>query len=680
MINLSPGTLHRFDQAIQYEWLETNGLGGYASSTVIGAHHRRYHGLLVAATKPPVKRMVMLSKLEESIITPNHTYELGANKYPGAVHPNGYIFLKEFSQELFPSFLYEVPGIQIRKTITAIHGENTVVEKFEVLKADEPFVLKLQPMYAPRDYHNLAVANGQLDGGYTFEDGVFSTQPYEDQPKLFIKVPGASFLPQADWFYQVEYQEELNRGLEGHEDLFSPGNFVVKLEEGQTLYVTASLIDPTYRVAEELIENETLRRENLVRKAGFQDPMIQQLVLAADQFIVRRGDGLKTVVAGYPWFTDWGRDTMISLPGLCLATGRADDAKKILMSFAENVSEGMIPNRFPDNGTEPLYNTIDGTLWFFVAIHKYLETTRDEQFVVEHMMPVLKEILDWHERGTRFGIRMDGDGLLTGGEDGFALTWMDAKAHDWVVTPRKGKAVEINALWYNAWSIYAEILRIAGKEEEASVVEGRAEAVRLTFLREFWNPQTLALFDFIDGNHKDGTIRPNQIFAISLPFPLLDMDQSYQVLDRVERELLTPVGLRSLSSEDPLYRPTYEGDQYGRDGAYHQGTVWSWLLGPYLDALVRIRGGWGRDMAKMIIEQMGTHLGQAGVGSISEIFDGDKPHTPRGCTAQAWGVAELLRPVAEYNLYGQRKPTPSVSFERAVKPDPALQPASQGSH
>jgi glycogen debranching enzyme len=279
--------------------------------------------------------------------------------------------------------------------------------------------------------------------------------------------------------------------------------------------------------------------------------------------------------------------------------------------------------------------------------------------VLTQLLPVLSDILDWHQRGTRFNIKMDTDGLLAGGEDSYALTWMDAVVHDWVVTPRAGKAVEINALWYNAWKIYAYLLHLSGQEAEAEAVELKAESIRETFVQAFWNPQTLALFDRIEGEYKDPAIRPNQVFAISLPFSLLDLDQSYQLLDRVERDLLTPYGLRSLSPEDPAYRPTYEGGQYSRDGAYHQGTVWSWLQGPYLNALIRVRGGWGQEMARTVLERMGAHLDQAGIGSISEIFDGDAPHAPRGCTAQAWSVAELLRVAHEYQLYRRELPQPA---------------------
>lgn len=651
---LSTSILHRFDQAIRYEWLETNGLGGYASSTVIGAMTRRYHGLLVAATRPPVNRVVLLSKLDETICVGERRYDLGANKYRGTVYPNGYIFQQAFEQEMFPTFRYQTAAVTLRKTIAAIHGENTTVITYEVEEAAEPFTLELLPLYAPRDYHHLSQANGGINPHAHWDGEAFYTQAYPDQPGLHIQVPGGHFQGAPDWYYQLEYGEELARGQGGHEDLFSPGRFQVTLHPGDRLGLIVSTEPVHGRDAFALLQQERTRREALLDQAGYQDPLLQRLVLAADQFVVQRGDNLKTVIAGYHWFTDWGRDTMIALPGLCLATGRYDDARKILLSFAQATDQGMIPNRFPDNGEAPLYNTIDGTLWFFVAVHKFLEATEDLPFVAAHLLPVLGDILQWHKRGTRFGIQMAEDGLLAGGEAGLALTWMDAKADDWVVTPRRGKAVEINALWYNAWRIYGYLLKQTQQECLAQQADQQAERIRQAFLSAFWNERSLALYDYFDDEQADPAIRPNQIFALSLPFPLLDIDRAYQVLDRIERELLTPVGLRSLSPEHDSYVPAYGGDQVSRDGAYHQGTVWSWLLGPYLDALIRVRGGWGRDMALRIMQQMVPHLGEAGVGSISEIFDGSAANAPRGCVAQAWSVAELLRVAAEYQLFPRR--------------------------
>jgi predicted glycogen debranching enzyme len=616
---------------------------------------RRYHGLLVAATRPPVNRVVLLSKMDETLHLGSHQVELGANKYRGTVSPNGYIFQQAYEQGFFPTFTYQSHGVTLRKTIAAIHGENTTVITYEVLAADAPFRMDLMPLYGPRDYHHLTQANGLLNTQGTWEDDVFHTQAYPDQPALFIQVPGATFQAEPDWYFQLEYEQELARGQSGHEDLFTPGQFTVALTQGSRLGLIVSTDAPQGRDAFALLEGEQQRRQALLDQAGYDDPLLQRLVLAGDQFIVQRGtEGLKTIIAGYHWFTDWGRDTMISLPGLCLATGRYDDARKILLSFARATDQGMIPNRFPDNGEAPLYNTIDGTLWFFVAVYKFWQATGDLPFIAAQLLPVLGDILSWHQRGTRFDIHMDEDGLLTGGQDSYALTWMDAKAGDWVVTPRRGKAVEINALWYNAWRIYGNLLKQTQQNELAQQADQQAETIRQAFLSQFWNDRGLALYDYIDGEVKDDSIRPNQIFALSLPFPLLDIDRAYQVLDRVERELLTSVGLRSLSPDDSGYLPTYGGDQYARDGAYHQGTVWSWLLGPYLDALIRVRGGWGRDMALRIMQQVAPHLAEAGVGSISEIFDGGGINAPRGCVAQAWSVAELLRVASEYQLFTQK--------------------------
>jgi predicted glycogen debranching enzyme len=374
------------------------------------------------------------------------------------------------------------------------------------------------------------------------------------------------------------------------------------------------------------------------------EPMRRTLTLAADQFIVRRGAEGRTVIAGYPWFTDWGRDTMIALPGLCLATGRFDDARRILGAFAEVASEGMLPNRFPDSGEAPEYNTVDATLWFFIAAQQYLDATGDETFVRERMLPVLRDVVAWHERGTRHDIHVDrDDGLLVAGVEGDQLTWMDAKVGDWVVTPRHGKAVEINALWYNALRILAGFERRWGSEADVNRFDAAAARVRASFRQVFWNDATRSLFDVVHGQDRDASVRPNQIFAISLPHPLLEGLDAAEVLAVVERKLLTPAGLRSLSPDDPRFIGTYIGGPRERDGAYHQGTVWAWLLGPYIDALVRVRGEAGAHDARRIVAAFESHLDEVCVGSISEIFDGAPPHAPRGCFAQAWSVGEILR-------------------------------------
>lgn len=641
-ISFDRSVTKNFEQAIRREWLETNGLGGWASSTISGAHSRRYHGILVAATTPPVGRMVMLSKLDETIVTADNRYDLGANQYPGTVHPRGFEYLASFQKEIFPQFEYEAGGVRLRKTIVAPNGENTTIILYEVLDAPAEFTLELRSFMAPRDYHGLSHANDLIRREADFNDGVFAVRAYDGVPELFISVPGATFEAKPDWYRNFEYGVEQYRGLDFTEDLFTHGVFTRKLHKGDTLGVIVSLDSPSGRDGFSIAHDEEQRRRKLLDLLEGRDPFTETLALAADQFIVQRGENLRTLIAGYHWFSDWGRDTMIALPGICLVTGLQDAAKKILRTFAQSVSQGMLPNRFPDAGEMPEYNTVDATLWFFVAIYEYLRYTNDETFVRDELMEILKDIIDWHIRGTRYNIHVDTDGLLSAGETGVQLTWMDAKVGNWVVTPRQGKAVEINALWYNALMIYNELAARFGRPDR-HLSPLPAERVKTEFLKTFWNDQVGGLYDYVDGDYRDDAIRPNQIFALSLPFPLIEGSRAESILRLVENRLYTPVGLRSLSPDDPAYHPQYGGDQLMRDGAYHEGTVWSWLLGPYVSALLNVRGAGARDQAKAILEAIIPHLSEACVGTISEIFDGDPPYSPRGCVAQAWSVGEILR-------------------------------------
>ncbi|WP_324674192.1 amylo-alpha-1,6-glucosidase [Hymenobacter sp. GOD-10R] len=638
-----------FEQALSREWLETNGLGGWASSTISGAHSRRYHGLLVAATRPPVDRQVLLSKLDETLVLGGQRYELGCNQYPGTVQPQGYQYLTQFQRNLFPEFTYEAGGVTLRKTIVALAGENTTLVRYEVLAAPASFTLELLPLLAGRNSHDFRHADDTPQPDFTRTDAIFQIRPQPNTPELYLAIPGASYAPRPLWFYQLEYAIEQERGEQYHEDLFSPGSFSLTLAAGDTVHILVSTDSPAGRDAAALLTQEQQRRAALLPPTAAPDSLLYKLTLAADQFIVRRGTQLKTVVAGYHWFTDWGRDTMIALPGLCLATSRFDDARLILQAFAQSVSEGMLPNRFPDSGEAPEYNTVDATLWFFVAIHHYRQASGDEAFVRE-LLPVLLDILAWHQRGTRFGIRVAEDGLLSAGEEGQQLTWMDAKVGDWVVTPRQGKAVEINALWYNALRIGSILAYDFEQPTTGQQLEEQASRLYAAFQPNFWNADLGCLYDCL---HLDGTpdasIRPNQLFALSLPFPLLTGERAEQVLSVVAEHLYTPVGLRSLSPEDTRYQPIYEGPLLQRDGAYHQGTVWSWLLGPYVDALLYVHGQkLGQERAQQVLEAFTYHLREAGVGTISEIFDGQAPHYPRGCMAQAWSVAEVLRVATEF--------------------------------
>jgi predicted glycogen debranching enzyme len=629
------------------EWLETNGIGGYASSTVCGINTRRYHGLLVAATRPPVGRVVMLSKLDERITIGRSVIDLGANQFPGAIQPRGFKHLLSFERGLFPIFEYAAEGVRIRKTIAAIHGENTTVVVYELLESPAEVTLELRPFIAGRDYHSLVHANDAIHRDAAFEDGVFALQPYDGVPALFLSVPEGAFHPAPDWYFNFEYAIEQERGLEAHEDLFTPGTFTRTLAKGAALVVVASTSDPRGRDGWALFDAERRRREAIANAAPMSGRFGRALTLAADQFIVRRGVDRKTIIAGYHWFTDWGRDTMIALPGLCLTTGRFDDARSILLAFAECVSEGMLPNRFPDGGQAPEYNTVDATLWFFIAAQRYLETSGDEAFARDTLLPVLRDIVAWHQRGTRHNIHVDDDGLLIAGSIGDQLTWMDVKIGDWVLTPRHGKAVEVNALWFNALTILANLELRWGTADASQALAVSAERVRLRFREVFWNDENSSLFDVVRCDESDAGVRPNQIFALSLPHPLLDGADAENVLHIVEHHLLTPRGLRSLSPEDPRFIGSYIGGPRERDAAYHQGTVWSWLLGPYITALVRVRGEAGITEGQRILKAFQPHLEESCIGTISEIFDGAPRHAPRGCAAQAWSVGEILRAAVE---------------------------------
>ena len=636
-----------FAEAIKREWLETNGLGGWASSTVTGAHTRRYHGLLVAALQPPVGRAVLLSKLDETIEFEKERIELGTNMFPGAIHPEGYRYLTSFSKDCFPVFTYEAAGVCLRKTIAALDGENTTLILYEILEAPAAFTLKLRPFMAGRDYHSLMHANEAINQAFTFKNRILSSQIYEHLPELYLLVPHSTFRALPQWYYNFEYLVEKYRGQDFQEDLFTPGVFKCRLKAGDKLGVIASTQNPKDRDAFGLFAQEKERRKKLISILPVIDETTKTLGLAADQFIVRRDKDFKTIIAGYHWFTDWGRDTMIALPGLTLATGRFEDAKKIIRAFAQSISQGMLPNRFPDTGEEPEYNTVDATLWFFVAIYKYLKYTGDKGFLKNELLPILEDIIAWHERGTRYSIHVDDDGLLYAGEPGVQLTWMDAKIGDWVVTPRTGKAVEINALWCNALAIMASLYKVVGQKASAQRLARRTVKTRDRFRKEFWYEKGGYLYDHVNGEKRDTSIRPNQIFALSLPYPLLEGQQAKKVLETVRDKLYTPFGLRSLAPDNPQYRSVYSGNGLERDSAYHQGTVWAWLLGPWLTAVVRVNGQEGKATAKNYFKEIMPHLADAGIGTVSEIFNADWPHAPRGCIAQAWSVAEILRAYIE---------------------------------
>ncbi|WMJ73741.1 amylo-alpha-1,6-glucosidase [Cytophagaceae bacterium ABcell3] len=646
-IEIDKHVIQDFEKSSLIEWLETNGLGGFMSSSITLNNTRSYHGLFTVATKPPVERTVLLSKIDEFISFGGKKYDLNVNLFSGKLCDEGTQYLYKFKKDIFPEFYYRIDNFEIKKTIAFIYGTNTAVVTYELHNAPKDLEFDLKPYVACRDYHSLVRANDHIDKHPVVGNDTLMMKGYQGCPPTYVQLKNAYFRFDPRWLVDFEYSQEKDRGMQYNEDLFSYGNFLYKTDGKDKFCIIISTEEPQGLDGFELIEKEKKRRLGLLDKMPVRDSLADTLALAADQFLVKRGTDLMTIMAGYHWFSDWGRDTMISLPGLCLVTGRHDDAKKILKAFASFVNKGMIPNRFPDSGEEPEYNTVDATLWFFVAIKKYLDYTGDKDFVYNDLLPVLKDVVQYHENGTRYNIYVDKDGLLYAGEDGVQLTWMDAKIGGWVVTPRIGKAVEINALWYNALKILEELTLGNGEYEEAKVFEEKAHKVKNAFLDTFVSDEIPYLYDYVNGEEKDKSLRPNQIFAFSLPYTLLEDDHANQILTIVEEHLLTPLGLRSLSPEDIQYKGLYTGDLLARDGAYHQGTVWSWLLGPYMTAKVRLQGEEGKEYVKDLLKVFAAHLSDAGVGNVSEIFDGEYPYQPKGCIAQAWGVAEVLRAYIE---------------------------------
>lgn len=632
------------------EWLETDGAGGWAGSTLSGTHTRRYHGVLVAAVKAPAERKVLLSKLNEKISIGQEQYDLSCDQYLGAAKPEGLKYLKEFKKDIFPEWIYTCGDITLKKTVAAIRSDAVVVIQYQLLLAPAVISLELLPLVAGRDYHSLMHANTAVNDKAELKEGVFSFQPYDQDTRFFIQHDNLEFEAKPLWYYNFFYQAEQDRGQDFTEDLFSPGILKVSMKPGDIVELIIGIGDIPENTAAQLISHEQQNRLHTLKDLAVDD-FSSDLLLATGQFIINGSHGEGSIIAGYHWFTAWGRDTMISLPGLCLITKRFVEAKQILRHFAANISQGIIPNRFLDNTNAPEYNTCDATLWFFIACYKYQQSSGDIAFIEHEMLPVFRSIVDWHEKGTYYSIHVDTDGLLYAGEDGVQLTWMDAKVDDWVVTPRTGKAVEINALWYNLLRIYAAYLLQFEFSEQAARYSRKADEVKVKFNELFWNEEAGYLYDVVNGDFKDSSFRPNQVFAISLPFGLLEKEQALRMIEQIRQKLVTPRGLRSLAPGSVNYHAWYDGNKLTRDGAYHQGTVWSWLLGPYIDSVMKLYGDEGKHEARDLIDLFKPHLEEAGIGTVSEIFDASEPYYPKGCIAQAWGVAEILRVYMEYKLY-----------------------------
>jgi len=639
----------------------TNGLGGYASSTIIGTNARTYHGLLVAALNPPVDRTLLLSSLDEEIRLNGETHHLASHKYPGIIHPEGSTYLKHFSLDPFPTTVYQIGDLEVTRCVFMIHGENTTIIRYSLNNdADDTdnTILRVFPLVNMRDFHSTTSSSDI----YLVQDAKRTGTKLRSDEMKFTVTSNMRYHPDEMWFYNFEYDKEHERGLAYREDNYNPGYFEIELKQGTNhIFVAAStsdLSDLTINDIEDLYNKEVERLHVLGDRSGFNDDLALKLTLAADSFIVRRASThSRSIIAGYHWFSDWGRDAMISLPGLTLVTGRFEDSKQILLSFAQNCRDGLIPNRFADSDKyQPDYNTVDASLWFVHAVGRYFAYTGDTAFV-ETIWGTISDIISSYTEGTHFGIRMDDDGLITHGSQ---LTWMDAKIGTFEVTPRRGKTCEINALWYNALRTAAHLAEHLQKDP--STYELLAVSAKHSFTDTFWNQDDMCLFDCVGVNDdntiiKDPAIRPNQIFSVSLPYTVLPRKKEISIVRRVEKDLLTPMGLRTLSCDNVAYKGRYEGDPVSRDMAYHNGTVWPWLMGPYVSAYTKIHdhSHTSRDHASSLLRRFDEQLQDSGIGTICEICDGDYPYIPRGCISQAWSVAEILRAYVEDVLYDDYK-------------------------
>ncbi|PSB02864.1 amylo-alpha-1,6-glucosidase [Merismopedia glauca] len=640
----------RLDLAESKEWLVTNGIGGYASGTVAGVLTRRYHGLLMAALEPPLGRTLLLTKLDETAQygDGDRCYPLHTNRWAdGIISPEGYQYLESFALEgTIPVWRFAMADALLEKRVWMQQGANTTYVQYTLRRGTQPLKLKVKAMVNYREDHGSTQADSWRMSIDSVPQGVCVTA-YPGAVPLYLCADRGDVSLNHNWYYRFELAVEQYRGLSDKEDHLHAATFTATLNPTEAIAFVASTEKQVDLNGETALKHNCDRQQKLIGlwKSGnaLNPAWVNQLVLAADQFIVDRSvpeepQG-KTIIAGYHWFGDWGRDTMISLPGLTLSTGRPEIARSILITFARYVDRGMLPNRFPDRGEAPEYNTVDATLWYFEAVRAYYSQTEDDELLHE-LFPVLADIINWHCLGTRYQIHLDpADGLLYAGEPGVQLTWMDAKVGDWVVTPRIGKPVEVNALWYNALRTMAKFARQLAKPYQE--YEAIAERAHIRFSR-FWNQDLGYCYDVLDGpDGDDPSLRPNQIFAVSLPESPLTPAQQKGVVDTCGRVLLTSHGLRSLSPDSPQYQGTYGGNQYQRDGAYHQGTVWGWLLGSFVLAHLRVYQN--PQQARQFLTPMANHLSAAGLGTLSEIFDGDPPLNPRGCIAQAWTVAEVLR-------------------------------------
>lgn len=656
--HLNKDALTPMSVGVQKEWVLTNGIGGYAGSSVTGAHARKHHGYLIASLHPPVERFVILSKINECLIRSSGKKDFTVEQYlagdGSTAYREGIEYLNSFTYDGLVHFTTKAPEFTMTKTLAFEHGKNTIAVSYDIQNDGEAATLVLTPLFNYRVHHDASTVD-TLKFDTTYEQPEIRLVPQQNKDvtiRLFTD-DGTVVPCEEKYTTGMQLQKELDVESDALDDNYTPYQIEFPLDTGcrKKISIVCTIEDAYEKDAFATAAAEMARFDALEKKAGYHDELAETLTIAADHFLAyRQSTGLMTVLAGLPWFTDWGRDTMIALTGLTLSTGRYQDARDILTTFARYVHHGMVPNMFPDEGTAPLYNTADASMWYFYAVGKYLDytgTPEDYAFVQETIYPKLKEIIAAYEHGTDFSIYMEEDGLIHAGSGLDQVTWMDVRVGDWVATPRHGKPVEINALWYHALCLMEEWATRFG--EDGSHYAALAAHAKESFAKEFWNEKDGCLYDVVDGLEGDATLRPNQIYAVSLPHRMLDADKEKKIVDKVYEKLYAKTGLRSLSPDDKEYHPTYEGCLDKRDHAYHQGTSWGFLLGGFLTAYVHVYG-----TSKEVIKQADAMLDATReqfyhgcIGSIAEIFDGDEPHTSRGCYAQAWSVGEILRAYTE---------------------------------
>jgi predicted glycogen debranching enzyme len=643
------------DDLLGKEWLLTNCHGSYAASTVVGCNTSGYHGLLIGSLTPPINRTMALSNCLETVVCGSQVFQLSTFEFGDKLIPAGYACLREFWRDDAVHFLYNLNPIEVLKTIRLARQSDTVVVEYTFRNIREPVEFLLRPFVGLRDFHMLQRSDAQLICDDS-DSGLLVRHEASTAGELLMDCPAMRFEPDAQWWYNFSYRANRSRGLAANEDLWAPGFFRGQIGSGSQIVFRARFGEHLRPARVPSVDAELARSEqvehqgDLIHRAQAQNRIDRVLSLAADQFVITRelaaGERV-SILAGYPWFADWGRDAFIALPGLLLATGRHEEAKSVLTTFAAAADRGMIPNRFDDRSHTAHFNSVDASLWFIHAAFEYLEATGDLPVFSRELLPVIRWIIDAYHNGTRFGIHADCDGLILAGDSSTQLTWMDAKCGDVTFTPRWGKAVEVNVLWHNALCHMSRFCRQKHLPDASRYAQMTAR-VAASFAEAFWNEQRGYLNDAVlpDGS-VDASLRPNQIFAVSLPYgPHLTRQRQRAVVAAVERELLTPYGLRTLNRQDARYRGRCEGSAYQRDEAYHQGTVWAFLIGPFIEAYLKVRdfSPESKRQAGQMLEPLTRHLTQdACLGSVSEIFDGDPPHTPRGCPAQAWSVGELIR-------------------------------------